>query len=63
MAVWGQNMASPQAFGIHWFFFVYWLTVLVAAQILQKARVTEIEGFLGAFGARIIIGRPFSGYF
>lgn len=35
-AVWGQNMASPQAVGIHWFFLVYWLTVLVCAQILQK---------------------------
>eukprot|EP00435_Cladocopium_sp_Y103_P033295 s1157_g8.t1 len=35
-AVWGRNMASPQAVGIHWFFLVYWLTVLVFAQILQK---------------------------
>eukprot|EP00913_Durusdinium_trenchii_P014567 g13666.t1 len=38
VAVWGQNMASPQPVGIHWFFLVYWLTVLVSAQILQKAR-------------------------
>jgi len=35
-AVWGQNMASPQPVGIHWFFFVYWFTVLVSAHILQK---------------------------
>ena len=30
---------SPQAVGIHWFFLVYWLTVLVCAQILQKVRL------------------------
>mmetsp|Transcript_46713 Transcript_46713/g.57385 ORF Transcript_46713/g.57385 Transcript_46713/m.57385 type:complete len:202 (-) Transcript_46713:39-644(-) len=35
-AVWGQNMASPQAVGIHWFFLVYWCTVLISSQILQK---------------------------
>ena len=29
---------SPQPVGIHWFFFVYWFTVLVSAQILQKVR-------------------------
>eukprot|EP00438_Fugacium_kawagutii_P023635 Skav228704 [mRNA] locus=scaffold3376:28428:31988:- [translate_table: standard] len=38
-AVWGQNMASPQPVGIHWFFLVYWCTVLTCAYILQKVRI------------------------
>lgn len=47
MVVWGQNMASPAPLGIHWFFFVYWLTVLVAAQILQKAQGAHAKAYVG----------------
>lgn len=52
-ALFGGSLARPLADGVHWFFGVYWITVLAAALILQKAfvennRVKEASKNLGA---------------
>merc|ERR1712003_577199 len=36
MKVWGQPLSTPLENGVHWFFGVYWLVVLVAAGLVNK---------------------------
>merc|ERR1712157_671688 len=36
MKVWGEPLSTPLPNGVHWFFGVYWLVVLIAAVLVNK---------------------------
>lgn len=61
-AVFGRQLASPSPTGIHWFFGVYWFTVLLSAWVLQKAylenvKVKQVSNSIGKSLITVLGGR------